>query len=343
MTQVGVVGASGAIGRALVARLAADEGVTHLVGVDVVEPPMPPGRLAFSLCDVRDPQLERLLEGLDVVVHLPRAEPLHHTAATRRDLMVNGTGNVLAAAERVGVRGLVHLSTAMVYGARPDNPVPLSEDAPLRADPEFGVAYDALLAEELVAGFAERNPTVAVAVLRPCTVLGPGVDSFVTRHLEGAFLPQVRGSDPVLQVLEVDDLASALALAAVRGLTGPFNVAGEGWLTAAELYGLLGVRPLALPEANAFALAARLTSAGLVPVEPVALRYLMEPWVVSTSRLHEHGWAPRTSQRELIRQLAVRRRHWLAVGRVRLSRRRLRGQAAAALALVAGLILRRRA
>lgn len=325
MTQVGVVGAASVVGRALTARLSADENVTRLVGVDVTEPAMPPGRLELRLCDVRDPLLGRHLKGLDVVVHLPSAEPLRHTVATRRDLMVHGTGNVLAAAERSGIGRFVHLSTAMVYGARPDNPVPLREEAPLRADPAFGVAYQALLAEELVAGFAERNPGVAVAVLRPCTVLGAGIDSFVTRHLEGLFLPQVRGSNPVLQVVDVADLAAALALAATRALSGPFNVAGEGWLAAAELYRLLGVRPVRLPEANAFALAARLEGLGLVPVEPAALRFLMEPWVVGTDRLHDHGWAPQTPQRELIRELAVRRRRWLAVGRLRLRRQRLRG------------------
>lgn len=341
MTQVGVVGASGVIGRALVARLAADPAVTRLVGVDLAEPQMPPGRLEFSACDVRDPQLERRLEGLDAIVHLSRADPLRHTAETRHDLVVNGTGAVLAAAERTGARAVVHLSTAMVYGARPDNPVPLTEESPLRADPAFSVAYQALLAEELVAGFVERNPTVAVAVLRPCTVLGPGIDSFVTRHLQGPFLPQVRDSNPVVQVVAVDDLAAALTLAVTRALHGSFNVAGEGWLTAAELYRLLGARALPLPEANAFALAAQLRSVGLVTVEPQALRYLMEPWVVATSRLHEQGWSPRTSQRELVRELAATRRHWIALGRLRVSRREFRGCAAATLALLAAVALAR--
>jgi nucleoside-diphosphate-sugar epimerase len=44
---------------------------------------------------------------------------------------------VLDAASAAGVTHVVVLSTAMVYGAWGNNPVPLTEDAPLRPDPSL--------------------------------------------------------------------------------------------------------------------------------------------------------------------------------------------------------------
>ena len=49
----------------------------------------------------------------------------------------------------------------MVYGARPDNPVPLAEDAPLGADPDGSVVGDLLEIEQLARALAAANPGMA--------------------------------------------------------------------------------------------------------------------------------------------------------------------------------------
>ena len=49
----------------------------------------------------------------------------------------------------------------MVYGARPDNPVPLPEDAPLLADADGSVAGDLLEIEELARRSRRVNPGTA--------------------------------------------------------------------------------------------------------------------------------------------------------------------------------------
>ena len=57
----------------------------------------------------------------------------------------------LAAADAAGVGRVVHLSSALVYGAAADNDVPLTEDAPVRPDPSFAWALELAEAERLVA------------------------------------------------------------------------------------------------------------------------------------------------------------------------------------------------
>ena len=70
-----------------------------------------------------------------------------------------------AAAERVG--RVVLVTSAMVYGARPDNPVPLPEDAPLLADADGSVAGDLLEVEEIARRSRRVNPGTAVTVSLP--------------------------------------------------------------------------------------------------------------------------------------------------------------------------------
>ena len=65
-----------------------------------------------------------------------------------------------AAAERIG--RVVLLTSAMVYGARPDNPVPLPEDAPLLADADGSVAGDLIEIEELARRSRRVNPGTQV-------------------------------------------------------------------------------------------------------------------------------------------------------------------------------------
>nr|MBA2530428.1 NAD-dependent epimerase/dehydratase family protein [Euzebyales bacterium] len=321
MTTVAVTGAGGFIAGAVLERLDADRAVDRIIGIDGVEPQMPVAKLDFRRADIRDPLLPVALDGADAVVHLGLTPGPMRAEDTMFAVNVSGTRNLLAAADKVGVGRLVHVSTAAVYGAHPDNVVPLTEDAPLRANPDFSWAYHHLLAEELVAAWAGDHPGVAVTVLRPVTVLGPGLRNFVARHLEQPRLPLVRGSEPPVQLLGVDDLAAAVALAVTGELSGAYNVAPDGWLPLRELARLLGKRPLELPESVAFAAAHRLWRHGLLDTPPGALRYLMHPWVVSTQRLHDAGWAPTRSNREVVREFVAEHHGWLSLGRWRVRRR----------------------
>ena len=317
---VAVTGAAGFVGAAVLERLDNHGGVARLVGIDCDEPQMPVAKLDFRTADVRDPLLAVSLEGADVVVHLALTPGPEAAEDTMFAINVHGTRNLLEAAAAAGVRRFVHLSSGTVYGAHEGNTVPLTEDAPLRANPDFSWAYHHLLAEELVRAWAQQHPEVVVTILRPVTTLGPGADTFAARHLEQPWLPVVRSNEPPLQLLHVDDLATAVELAVVKDLPGVFNVAPEGWLSARELGHLLGKRTVTVPEAVAFTAARRLWLHGLVGAPAGALHYLMYPWVLNSDRLHEHGWVATRSNREVAREFAAEHRPYVSLGRLRARR-----------------------
>jgi len=321
LTTVAVTGAAGSVAAAVLHRLARDEAIANLVGVDVDEPSMPPAKLEFRTADIRDPLLPNALRGVDVVVHLAMTPGPVVDEDEMFAVNVSGTRNLLAAADAVGVSHLVHVSSGVVYGAHEDNVIPIPETARLRADADFPWAFHHVLAEELVAQWTRAHPDAVVTVLRPAMVLGPNIDTTLTRHLEQPVLPFVKGSDPPLQVVAVEDLADAVAFVIERRLPGPFNVAADGWLTSRDVSHILGRPMVHLPEVVAEVGAAALWSRKIVAAPPGALHYLMEPWVLSGERLHNAGWAPTRSNREVLRDFAAEHHAWVSVGTWRAKRR----------------------
>ena len=338
MTVVAVTGAAGPLGSPLLARLDADPRVERILGIDVTEPEMPVAKLDLRVADVRDPVLPHALEGTDTVVHLASWVPEPVPEEVRFARTVQGTRNLLAAAERVGASGFVHLSTAMVYGAHGDNPVPLAEDARLRANPDAPAAYHALLAEELVSAFMDAQPRMAVATLRPATIFGRGVDSPATRLLEAPRIPAVAGYEPIVQAVDVEDVASAAHLAAAEGLAGAYNVAPDGWLTWDEATSIAACRPLRVPEAPAMGIVTALERAGRREISPGEVAYLMHPWVVDPTRLRDRGWQAAKSNREVLREAAELHRPWVRVSGMRMRRRDLYAGAAATVAAATGAV-----
>ncbi|MPZ73533.1 MAG: NAD-dependent epimerase/dehydratase family protein [Nitriliruptorales bacterium] len=327
---VAVAGAANFVAAAVLERLDADRSITRLIGLDCDEPPMPVAKLDFRTVDVRDPLLSVALDEADVVVHVALTLGPLESEDTMFAINVHGTRNLLEAASKAGVKRFVHISTAAVYGAHDVNLVPLTEDEPLRANPDFSWAYHHQLAEELVQAWAENHPDAVVTIFRPVTTLGPGADNFVARHFEQPVLPVVRDNLPPVQFLHVDDLAAAVHIAVTRDMAGVFNVAPDGWVTTQELAHLLGKRTVSVPEALAFPAARTLWSHRVLGAPAGALRYLMYPWVLTSDRLHEFGWSASRSNREVLREFAVEHRPFVSMGPWRFRRRTVHRLATAA-------------
>ncbi|HVF06042.1 MAG TPA: NAD-dependent epimerase/dehydratase family protein [Frankiaceae bacterium] len=315
---VAVTGAAGSLGAGVVRRLVAAG--CDVVAIDVDRGP-DAGSVRWRTADVRDPLLARELVGVDAVVHLAG---LHHpdvTPAERRAANVRGTANVLEAAGAAGARHVTLVTSAMVYGALPDNPVPLDETAPLRALRDDSLVGDFVEVERQAESHRHTDPGVTVAVLRPATLCGQGADSVLTRHFESPRLLVVRGSAPLWQFLHIADLEAACVVAALTGIDGPYDVAPDGWLTQADVEAIAGKRRIELPPAVAFGTAERLHRAGVTRAPASELAYVAHPWVVAGHRLRQAGWTPEYGNAEALRaQLALGGDEHVVVGARRVAR-----------------------
>jgi nucleoside-diphosphate-sugar epimerase len=288
-----VTGAASGAGLLLTRHLLDRADVGRVVAIDTVRGDA--AGATWRLADVTDPAVARRLAGVDVLVHL--ATDLSFgadasVAAQRSARNVRGAQAVLTAAAAAGVRRVVMVTSAMVYGALADNPVPLAEDAPLRAVPDRSVVGDLLEIESVAARAREVHPGLSVTVVRPVTVVGAGVDSVLTRHFESPRLLVVRGSRPRWQFCHVDDLVSALTVVVVRELDGPLTVASGRWLEQEEVEAASGLGRIELPAGVAFGTAERLHRLGMVPAPASELAYVVYPWVVDSARLLATGWQP---------------------------------------------------
>ncbi|MGH2728656.1 MAG: NAD-dependent epimerase/dehydratase family protein, partial [Actinomycetota bacterium] len=108
---VAVTGAAGFLGRSVVRALKEDPAVGRVIGIDRVsgDPDF-----EWSLVDIRDPGIDRVLGGADVVVHL--AAVVLGDMWTAESVNVGGTRNLAEAAARAGVRRFVHASSVASYG-----------------------------------------------------------------------------------------------------------------------------------------------------------------------------------------------------------------------------------
>ncbi len=298
--SVAVTGAAGFVGSRLVPALTR-AGVGRVVGLDVRDPVRLAPGFEHHLVDVAGRDLESRLRGVDTIVHLAAVvDPIADDALMAR-ANVDGTRRVLAAAAAVGVRKVIRVSSATVYGAWPTNAVPLTEDSPLRPNSGFAPAVHAAEVERLMHEWRQEHPDVVVSVLRAAPVLGAGAQHLFARLLAGRRRPRVRNAGAPVQVLHVDDLVRSLVQLVTADHPGVFDVAAPGWLSAEEVRALLprGSLP-AVPLDLVRRALTRTWGAGVGEVPPSVLPYLLHPWVVATDRLEATGWRAAHSNEETL-------------------------------------------
>jgi hypothetical protein len=237
----------------------------------------------------------------------------------------------------------VCVSSAMVYGAWPDNPVPLTEDAAVRPNPGFDVATGLAEVERIAREWRSAAAGRTLAVLRPVTVLGGGAPEPVARVLAGVVPLRVQTDIPPAQYVDRGDVEEAIRVAVAKRLDGVFNVAPSGWIAGEEVEALRGDRRRVRVPARVFRVLTRAFSRPGTSSEAV-VPYLVHPWVVANDRLVRAGWRPRHSNQEVLvaalegrapRELGARDRQRLALGGAALA---VAGIAAG----VVGLVRRRR-
>ena len=208
-----------------------------------------------------------------------------------RNLPGFGLTAALAQCEHAG--HVVLVSSAMVYGAWANNPVPLTEDALLRPDVEFPFARQLGAAEQLVDEWRNARPGRTTTVLRPVIAMAADGTSRLASALAAGMGQRMGEADPPAQFLHLDDLASAVLLAAERRLDGVYNVAPDGWIAGERVRALAGAVPrVRLPDQlNEFVTNVRWRfQRG--PIPPGLRSYTRWPWLVANDRLKEAGWTP---------------------------------------------------
>lgn len=309
--KVLVTGSAGRLAQALLPRLCASPEVEHVVGIDLNATRFAHPKLTVYRLDIRSPAVAHHLAGCDAVIHLAfivmrgTLGGRRHDRALIRDINLNGSINVFRCAARQGVRRLIHLSSAAVYGGWPNNPPRITERQPLRPLPGFAYAEDKAAVEAWLDGFEAQVPGMRVVRLRPHVILGPNAHPLFAFILRQPFFPRLPDPQPLFQCVWEDDVAEAVLAALFGSMRGSFNLAAEPALPFRDM--LRHARRAALPVPMALVrlmhhILWQFTGIAGEPGWVSGLRYSLV--IDSTRAQRELQWQPRASVLECLDRTA---------------------------------------
>lgn len=298
-----VTGVSRFLAAQVAARLAAEPSIDRVLGVDTVPPPRELlrqlGRVEFVRADIRNPLISKVISGagVDTVVHASlSANPIGSGGrSAMKEMNVIGTMQLLAACQRApSVQRVVLKSTTAVYGASSRDPALFDETMTPNDLPSGGYAKDAAEIEGYVRGFGRRRPDVSVTMLRFTNLIGPRIETVLTRYFSLPVVPTVLGYDARMQLLHEQDALDVLERASREDLPGVYNVGGAGVLMLSQAIRRAGRLPLPVPDVAVGFVGRLFRTAGLADFSPEQLRFLNFGRVVDTTKLREEfGFTPR--------------------------------------------------
>jgi farnesol dehydrogenase len=309
-----LTGGTGFLGRRTAARLAREHSVRLLVRPGPAREGLGDG-VEVAAGDVTDrDSLVAAMTGCDAVIHAAALVKILAPATDFDRVNVGGLDNVLAAAERAGVRRLLYVSSFIALGPSESGPGGLLDESaePLRPGRRWINDYERTKSTADAAARAAIARGVPLSVVYPAVIYGPGElteGNIVVRHLLDLAhrrLPALLGRpERRWSYAFVEDVAEGIARALERGEAGGRYVLGGENVASADFYrtvaelGGFRVPSARMPDAVATAsgtlmkLAARFTG-GTPKLTPDLVEIYRHDWAYDSSRAaRELGYAPR--------------------------------------------------
>lgn len=302
MKKVAITGVSGYIGTLLLRRLDELEDIEGIVGIDREPPRCASPKLTFYRQDVRQPFADIFVHNdVDSAIHLAFVVP----PAGDRDahsIDIDGTRNFLDACAQGPVRSLLYVSSNTAYGARPDNPLPITEEQPLRPVRGFPYGWDKAEADRMFQDFMEQRPDLSVTIVRAPPVVGPEAGACGFSVLLKPVMVRVIGFDPPWQFVHEEDLVELVVALFGREQGGVFNAGADGPVRYSGVIAEARRPSVPLPSAMLSFLIDISWRLGLQRSSPVGgLEFLKHPMVLSSDKVKRTaGFEFRYSSRDAL-------------------------------------------
>lgn len=270
----------------------------------------------FVYGDITDKEaLSTAMNGVDKVFHTAAYVELGIVDEAKMERVnVDGTRAVLEVAQSAGVSKVVYCSTIGVFG---DTKGEIINETFQRTQSNFSSAYDRTKyeAQQLVDHFAAQG--LPVVSILPSGIFGaddPHFGPVMQQFFKGG-LKLWAGGDRITGIVHVDDLVTAMILAAEKGKLGSYYIISAGDLTTREMFNILsqesGVpvpreapKPLVRLVGNLLDPIGRLLK-WQPPISRERVHYVYDRCVRvdATKARQELGWQPR-SVSETLREIA---------------------------------------
>jgi nucleoside-diphosphate-sugar epimerase len=263
------------------------------------------GDVEFVKGDIRDEaRVREACADCAEIYHCVAQVPLAKDRHLFESVNIQGTENLLKAAQAMAARKVIYVSSSAIFGVPKANPV-TERTTPTPAE-AYGRAK--LEGETLCAKYAKLG--LDVSVIRPRTIMGHGRLGIFQILFEwirtGYNVPVFGRGDNVYQFVHADDLAEACILAAGRAGGATYNCGTDRFGTMREVlehlcaHAKTGSKVRSVPMGPAVAMMNVTSALGLSPLGPYhALMYGRSLYFDITKAKTELGWQPKFSSNEM--------------------------------------------
>ncbi len=300
---VAITGIAGNLGKALATLLHTE---TQIVGIDRRPFREKPKDIAHHQVDLRKRKVGEVFRRhrVEALIHLGIMHDPRVPFSEAHSFNILGSHKIFELCVQHGVKKVVVLSSANVYGPLPDNSNFLTEETPLMAADRYSEVRDLIELDMYAQSFLWKHPDIETVVLRPVHIVGRTVRNAPSNYLRLERPITVLGFDPMIQLVHMDDVCRAIALALKPGVRGVYNVTGPGEVPLSAVLKELGRRPIPVPHLLVRTLVRRAFDARLTSFPPGEVDHLQYLCAVDGSRAaRDLGYAPRHSLRETIRSV----------------------------------------
>ncbi|HEX3851440.1 MAG TPA: NAD-dependent epimerase/dehydratase family protein [Polyangiaceae bacterium] len=283
----------------------------RVIGLDRRPFPDRPRDIEHHEIDLRSKRAKDIFRGGGVraLVHLGVMHNPRDSAEEHHSWNVVAFQHLLEYVERYKVPKVVLLSSANVYGPRPDNPQFLSEEAPLLGAGPFSDIRDLVGLDMCAQSYLWRYANTEAVILRPSHILGT-VKNAPSNYLRLKVVPTLLGFDPMMQVVHQDDVIWALRAALAPGARGIFNIGGPSPVSLSRALQMLGRNAVSVPHSVARVAVDRLFSWRVTDFPAPELDFIRYVCMVDDARARSVlGYRPKHALLETLR--AVDEERWL--------------------------------
>ncbi len=282
--RIVITGIAGRLGRLLAKKLHRT-GRYQIIGIDRRPFDDKPTDVEHKRVDLRSKRTRDVFRSqrIDALVHLGLMHDPRRSRRVHHQWNVVGTQSLLEYCQHYGVPKVLVLSSAAVYGPRPENSQFLTEDAPLLAAQDDPGAMTLVEADMLASSFFWKYSKGDTVILRPVHILGQ-VANAASNYLRMEPIPSLMGFDPMMQVIHEGDVVDAVALALEPKIRGIFNVVGPSEVPLSVLIAEARKPTFPIPHLAAPLVSKLFWRLGLAPFRGTELNHLRYVCMVDGSR-----------------------------------------------------------
>ena len=263
----------------------------------------------YHQMDILDLKAEILLEhGVTDLIHMAWTVTPSHNQKMAYKVDIEGTKAVLRETELAGVQYFLHTSSTLAYGAYPDNPIPLTENHPLRGNKEFHYSRNKMLVEQILDDFeANYEGSMLIGRIRPSTILSHDLKNYIAEILKGGwrsfFLMPFSDPKTPIQFLHVNDAIQAFNLMVKKRLQGAYNATPDYSIKIGDIPKILKGRGVQIPLKMLRVLLWCQWQLRISQAPASYLDFVAYPFVASNEKLSKEGYQPKYSSEESVKLL----------------------------------------